>query len=135
MVYLTRHPKGVIEFSKISEKVNILQRRVKQERKEQNRAQMSLLPIEDSDLRYQFAVDIEDVKKFWMNLLSRNPTPYSEADLADWLEETGWLEKDFQLAFKELQEGRQVENLNDTSNRRRARFVRFDKREQLRRCA
>ena len=32
--------------------------------------QMSLLPIEDSDLRNQFAVGIEDVKQFWMGHLS-----------------------------------------------------------------
>jgi len=134
MVYLTRHPKGIIEFSRISEKADILQRRIKQERQEQGRAQMGLLPIEDSDLRDQFAADIEDVKQFWLDHLSNEPKPYTEVDLADWLEETGWLESDFQQAFNELKSGRQVENIDDTSNRRNKWFVHFSKSEQLRRC-
>jgi three-Cys-motif partner protein len=134
MVYLTRHPKGIIEFSRISEKVDILQRRVKQERQEQGNVQISLLPIEDSDLRDQFAADIEDVKRFWMSHLAGKATSYNEAKLADWLEETGWLESDFQNAFKELLDEKKVENLGDTSKRRRSRFVHFDKSEELRRC-
>lgn len=134
MVYLTHHPKGIIEFSRISDKVDILQRRIKQERKEQGKAQKDLFPIEDSDLRDHFAADIENVKQFWMDHLSSKPTPYNEADLADWLEQTGWLENDFQMAFKELQKESQVENINDTSDRRTKRFVHFDKSERLRRC-
>ena len=133
MVYLTRHPKGIIEFSRISEKVDILQRRIKQERREQGNAQMNLLPIEDSDLRDQFAADIENVKQFWMDHLSSKPTPYNESDLADWLEETSWLESDFQTAFKKLCQQGRVENL-DMQRKRRTRYVHFDKNERLRRC-
>ncbi|HDH16456.1 MAG TPA: three-Cys-motif partner protein TcmP, partial [Gammaproteobacteria bacterium] len=134
MVYLTRHPKGILEFSRISEKVEIIQRRVRYERREKCTGQMNLIPIEDSDLRDQFAADIEDVKQFWMDRLSSKPTSYNEADLADWLEQTGWLENDFQLAFKELQKEKQVENVSDTSNRRKKWFVHFNKSERLRRC-
>ena len=134
MIYLTRHPKGIVEFSKISEKVAVFQQRVRHERHEKGTGQMSLIPTEDSDLREQFAADIEDVKQFWMDYLSSKPTPYSEVDLADWLEQTGWLENDFQLAFKELRMEKQVENIDDTSNRRKKRFVHFDKNERLRRC-
>jgi len=133
MVYLTRHPKGIIEFSRISEKVEIIQRRVRHERRDKCARQMSLIPIEDSDLRDQFAADIEDVKQFWMDHLSGKPTTYNKADLADWLEQTGWLENDFQQAFKELQKEKQVENLDDTTNRRKKWFVHFDKNERLRR--
>lgn len=134
MVYLTHHPKGIIEFSRISEKVDILQRRIKQERHEQSKSQRDMFPIEDSDLRDQFAADIENVKQFWMDHLSIKPTPYNETDLADWLEQTGWLENDFQLAFNELKKENQVENIDDSSSRRRKWFVHFDKNEQLRRC-
>jgi len=69
-----------------------------------------------------------------MDRLSSKPTSYNESDLADWLEQTGWLENDFQLAFKELQKEKQVENVSDTSNRRRKWLVHFNKSERLRRC-
>ena len=133
MVYLTRHPKGIIEFSRISEKVEIFQRRVRHERRDKDVGQMNLIPITDSDLRDQFAADIEDVKQFWMDHLSSKPTAYNEANLADWLEQTGWLESDFQSVFKELLDEGKVENL-DMQRKRRTRFVHFDKAERLRRC-
>jgi len=134
MIYLTHHPKGIIEFSRMSEKIELFQRRARYERHNKLTGQMNLIPIEDSDFRDQFAADIEDVKQFWLDHLSGDPKPYTEADLADWLEETGWLESDFQQAFNDLKSGRQVENIDDTSNRRKKWFVHFDKSEQLRRC-
>jgi len=133
MVYLTRHPKGIVEFSRISEKVAVFQRRVRYERREKHTGQMNLIPVVDSDLRDQFAADIEDVKQFWMDHLSSKPTPYNETDLADWLEQTGWLESDLQAAFMELVEEGKVENI-DMQRKRRTRSVHFDKGEHLRRC-
>ncbi len=95
---------------------------------------MNLIPIEESDLREQFVADIEDVKQYWIDCLSDKPTAYNEGDLADWLEETGWLENDFQQAFNALKKDRQIENLDDTTNRRKKWFIHFDKNERLRRC-
>jgi len=134
MVYLTRHPKGIIEFSRISDKVEIFQRRVRHEWRDKNTGQMSLIPMTDLDLRNQFAADIKDVKHFWLEHLSGEPTSFSETDLADWLEETGWLEYDLQQAFNVLKKDNKVENLDDTTNRRKKWFVHFDKNERLRRC-
>ncbi len=104
------------------------------QREEKLSGQSDMFPIDDSELQNHSSADIEDVKQFWMDRLSSKPTSYNESDLADWLEQTGWLENDFQLAFKELQKEKQVENVSDTSNRRRKWLVHFNKSERLRRC-
>ena len=133
MVYLTRHPKGIVEFAKLSEKTEILQRRVRMQREEDRSGQSNLFPLKDSEIRDQFSADIEDVKKFCLDHLNEEESVYNEVDLADWLEESGWLESDLQAAFKELAKEGKVENM-DMQRKRRTRFVHFDKSEHLRRC-
>jgi three-Cys-motif partner protein len=133
MVYLTRHPKGIVEFAKLSEKTEILQRRVRMQREEDRSGQCSLFPPKDSDLRDQFSANIEDVKRFWLDHLNEEESVYNEADLADWLEESDWLESDLQAAFKELVKEGKVENI-DMQRNRRTRFVHFGEGEHLRRC-
>jgi len=134
MVYLTRHPKGIVEFSKISKDVAIFQQRVRFEKNDRATGQLSLIAAEDEDFQGEIAADIEDVKSFWLAHLTNRPQPYTESDLADWLEETGWLEDDFQRAFNVLRKEGQIENLDDTPNRRWKRFVHFEKNERLRKC-
>ncbi len=132
LVYLTRHPKGMVEFSRISRKVAIFQHRVRYEKHERLTGQIPLIAAEDDDFQVDIAADIEVVKAYWLAHLSSQPKDYNEAVLADWLEETGWLEYDFQQAFKALRKDKKVENIDDGSNRRRERFVHFDKNERLR---
>lgn len=133
MVYLTSHPKGIIEFSGISEKVEIFQRRVRHQRKEEASGQPGLFPIKDADFQEAFAADINDVKEYWLNILSDKPTIFTEVRLADMLEETGWLESDIQAAFGKLIKEGKAENLS-AQKKRRARFVHFKDNELLRRC-
>ncbi len=135
MVYLTRHPKGIVEFSKISKDVAIFQQRIRFERNDKATGQLSLIAAEDEDFQNEIAADIEGVKNFWLAHLTNRPQPYTESDLADWPEKTGWLEYDFQQAFNVLRKEKQVENLDDTANRRRKRFVHFEKSDRLRKCS
>ena len=63
-------------------------------------------------------------------LLQDKPVRYDEIRLADMLEITGWLTRDFQDAFRELLLETKVENL-DGSARRTKHPVHFEKGEQL----
>ncbi|WP_457670841.1 three-Cys-motif partner protein TcmP [Thiolapillus sp.] len=135
MVYLTRHPKGIVVFSRESHQVAIFQHRVRYEKQNRITGQMPLFVPEDDDFQGEVAANIEDVKTYWLDHLSSAPAAYGQAELADWLEETGWLEYDFQRAFNELRKEGQVENLDDKSNQRTKRFVHFDKNERLRKLA
>lgn len=72
------------------------------------------------------------VKEYWLSLLSTEPIPFGEDVLADMLETTGWLARDFQQSFGELMTEGRVENV-DARGKRRTRFVHFEKAERLRR--
>ena len=74
---------------------------------------------------------IQIVKVYWLVRLKEQAVRYDEIHLADMLEETGWLIRDFQDAFRELLAEKKVENLDGTS-RRTKRPVHFDKGERLR---
>ena len=69
---------------------------------------------------------MEDVKAYWLSKLSLQPRSFGTEQLADMIEETGWFESDFQEAFHELAQEGVVANLDDTTNRRRKKFVHFD---------
>ncbi len=69
------------------------------------------------------AVVIE-VKPYWLNRLSSTPRRFGIEELADMIEETGWFESDFQVAFHELEKEGRVKNL-DATGKRRTKFVHF----------
>lgn len=135
MVYLTRHHKGIVKFAESSEKVEVLQRVVRIQTKKDSALQGGLFSAEEEAEQFNtLKVGIEDVKDYWLERLKTSPTPYDEARLADMLEETGWLIRDFQAAFADLLSEGKVENL-DAVGKRTKHPVHFDKKERLRRCS
>jgi hypothetical protein len=134
LVYLTRHHKGIVKFAEASEKVDLMQKIVRTQKKLDSSDQRSIFSAEqlvqhESDN----TADLEDVKAYWLARLTDQPARYDEARLADMLEETGWLIRDFQDAFKELLAEKKVENL-DGSSRRTKHPIHFTENERLRRC-
>ena len=134
LVYLTRHHKGIVKFSEASEKVDFLQKVLRIQKKLDASNQASLFSAEDQvshqDSR---SANLEDVKSYWLTQLREQPARYDEARLADMLEDTGWLTRDFQDAFRELLAEKKVENL-DGSPRRTKHPIHFNENERLRRC-
>lgn len=134
MVYLSRHHKGIVKFAGASEKVGSLQKIVRTQTKLNSIEQRSLFSAEELVERESgAATNIDDVKAYWLRQLTSQPEQYGEIRLADMLEETGWLIRDFQEAFRQLQAERKVENL-DGSLRRTKHPIHFNKNERLRRC-
>lgn len=134
MVYLTRHHKGIVKFAEASEKVESLQKIVRTQTKLDSSEQQSLFTAEDLVAHADgVATNLGNVKAYWLMQLSDQPVRYDEARLADMLEETGWLTRDFQDAFRELQAEKKVENL-DGNPRRTKHPIHFDENERLRRC-
>jgi hypothetical protein len=74
-------------------------------------------------------VGLDEVKDYWMRILSLHPQLFGIEKLADILEETGWFESNLQEAFGELQREGKVENL-DAPRSRRTRFVHFEANRQ-----
>lgn len=131
LVYVTRHPKGIKAFAQQSEKVEFTQKVVRIQARRAASGQSGLFPAEE-EAELDGHVDLAAVKKYWLSLLSTDPTRFSDDVLADMLESTGWLIRDFQQAFGELLAEGKVENL-DADGRRRVHFVHFEHAEKLRR--
>lgn len=134
LVYLTRHHKGIVKFVEASEKVNSLQKIVRAQSKLDSSEQRSLFTAEEMvEHESGTTANLGDVKAYWLRQLTDQPVQYDEVRLAGMLEETGWLIRDFQDAFRELQAEKKVENL-DGSTRRTKHPIHFNENERLRRC-
>lgn len=132
MVYVTRHPKGIIEFAKQSEKVDFIQRVVRIQTARQASGQIGLFAPEDEAEQFDEShVEIGVVEQYWLSLLDTEAKPFDESILADMLESTGWQISDFQEAFGRLLIAGKVENI-DARGKRKKHFVHFENTERLR---
>lgn len=125
LIYLTRHPKGIIEFMEVSDKLELVQRHAREDAKHRELGSWQREMFSASSLigKEKRAVVFE-AKPYWLNRLSSTPRRFGIEELADMIEETGWFESHFQVAFHELEKEGTVKNL-DASGRRRTKFVHF----------
>jgi three-Cys-motif partner protein len=136
LVYLTRHPLGIVKFMDASEKMNIVQKTVRARTKQQHRIdtsgqeEMDFIEVETANI--DDTVNMETVKQYWLDKLPTIPREFSIENLADMLEETNWFEKDLQQAFNELIDEGKAVNL-DMLSKRPKKPVHFDKNERLQR--
>jgi hypothetical protein len=133
LVYLTRHPKGITVFMEISENLDIVQKKVRAQAKQDLRIERSgqyEIFEPDVSLLEDENVDILEVKNYWLSKLSIEPKRFGLEELADMLEETRWFIGDFQRAFIELLNDSKVKNL-DAIRKRPKNAVHFEKGEYL----
>lgn len=136
LVYLTRHPKGIVVFKEASEGLYATQiesmEKVKQQKRIEKTRQNELfdasLYIDTKDHR----VNIAQVKAYWLQKLSDRPKRFGVSELADMLEETDWFIGDLQKAFAELQDEGKVKNI-DAKQKRPKHAVNFGNGERLQR--
>lgn len=134
LVYLTRHHKGIVKFAEASVKVDFLQKVLRIQKKLDASSQASLFSAEVQASHHDsMRPNLENVKAYWLAQLTEQPVQYDEVRLADMLEDTGWLTRDFQDAFRELLSEKKVENL-DGGLRRTKHPIHFNEKERLRRC-
>jgi hypothetical protein len=136
LVYLTRHPLGIVKFMEASEPLDFVQKAVclqaKHEKKIETTGQGELFGALQNAKPDQGNVSITVVKEYWLNLLTDRPQQFGIERLADMLEDTGWFEGNFQDAFHELLIDGKVRNLDDVEKtRRRKKFVHFSDNERL----
>lgn len=128
LVYLTHHPKGVVVFAEASEKLEFTQEALraaaKQDQRESRTKQFELFSAAQQAAEQREERDLSEVREYWLNRLSDEPHQFGIRELADMIEETGWLPGDFQRAFGELERQGLVKNL-DTVKKRRSKFVHF----------
>lgn len=129
LVYLTSHPKGIVEFMEISEGLEIIQRRVlaaKRHARRQERTGMDDLFGDEGFAPASNVTDAREVDGFWLCYLVESPTQVGEKEMADFFEATGWMPGDYQASLVRLMQEGHVRNL-DALKPRRSRPLHYEK--------
>ena len=130
MVYLTSHPKGVVEVMEISEKADRLQSKVRAVLRDQKQVASkgtALLwapgSMVDFDAGHASAAEVD---MFWQKFLSGGDRLIDMAMFADVLEETGWFEGDLQTSLVRLIKAGNVANRTADAGRRYKRPLHYE---------
>lgn len=132
LVYLTAHPKGIVEFMEISEKLDVVQRRVSASKRNARQQAKSgtgdLFGAESYEAATPAALEAQphEVDGFWLQYLTEGPQRIDEAKMADLIEATGWMPSEFQTSLSRLIEDGHVRN-RDAKRRRRSRPLHYEK--------
>lgn len=121
LVYLTSHPRGIIEFMTISESVDLVQKQVRAVKKSQQRAQQSGMDDMFGDdvvvNETEGRAEPDDVDRFWLDYLARGMKRVGESEFADLLERTNWFPGDLQASLVRLIAVGRVVNLDAPKKR------------------
>jgi three-Cys-motif partner protein len=129
LVYVTTHPRGIIEFMEISESIDLVQKRVRVASKVSERDEAAGM---DDLFGAGSQVDLKaghasagDVDLFWQKYLNGGPRRIGRNEFADILEETDWFPGDLQSSLVRLVSAGRVRNL-DSIGRRPKKPLHFD---------
>jgi hypothetical protein len=131
LVYLTNHPRGIIEFMEISERVDLVQKQVRTASKWAEQQDSSTDDMFGAGSQVNIAeghVSPEDVKAFWLEYLKAGPCRIGRSEFADILEKTDWFPGDLQGSLVKLIDAGRVRNL-DAKGRRPKKPLHFDEKD------
>lgn len=135
LVYLTSHPRGIVELMEISQGLDQVQKQVRASTKQAARIrktrQEELFDESETVDADAGRVEIAEVEKFWIRYLSNGEKRVGVEEFADLLEETDWFPEDFQRALLKLIEAGKVCNL-DAKGKRPKQPLHWKEAERLR---
>ena len=134
LVYLTSHPRGIVEFMKISESIDLTQKQVRASRRSEARAKRSgmedLFGAESLIDKEEGHVGPDQVDQFWLQYLSGGARAVGEGEFATILEKTNWFPGDLQSSLLRLIDANLVQNL-DAQRRRPKKPLHWEQSERL----
>jgi three-Cys-motif partner protein len=137
LVYLTTHPQGVVEFMEISQRIDLVQRKVRAATKfNARRDETGIVDMfgPSNDAREgaretgRLAIEVDD---FWRDYLANGPRRIDTAAFADILERTNWLPSELQASLVRLVRAAELQNLDGNAASRRTRPLHFKVGERL----
>lgn len=135
LVYVTSHPTGIVEFMDISERVELVQRRVRAakqiEARQQKTGVVDLFDTEPQLDPSDGRCSPDEVDDFWRRHLAAGERRVGTAEFADILEATNWLPGELQGSLVRLVKAGIVLNLDADASRRRSKPLHVDKAERL----
>lgn len=136
LVYLTHHPKGIVEFMEASEKLDLVQKRVralaKQDKRVQRNGQSEIFRADELISENGGDHDLTGVKEYWLTRIPSGRKYVGMHEFADMIEDTEWFPGDFQKALGELIKEGKIRNL-DAKRPRPVNAINFKKGETLER--
>lgn len=121
LVYLTAHPRGIVEFMEKSEEVDFTQQLIRATKKEEARESLTGTPdmfgaqsLLDGEQR---RVSPEEVDRKWVHYLSNGTKKVDLHEFALLLETTNWFPGDFQSSLVRLIQQGKVINLDAKGKR------------------
>ena len=92
LVYLTRHPLGIVVFMEESAKLDLIQKKVRAQAKQDRRVEKSgqqEFPSAFTEVTYEDEkIGLSEVKDYWLSKLSYEPKQFGVEEFADMIEET-----------------------------------------------
>jgi three-Cys-motif partner protein len=132
LVYVTSHPRGIVEFMQISEGVDLVQRQVRADKRDVERERRTGTPdMFGSDVSVDgelAGVSPGVVDEFWMNYLASGERRVGQPEFATILESTNWFPGDLQASLLRLIAQGKIKNL-DAANKRPKKPLHFDQRD------
>lgn len=130
LIYLTTHPTGIVEFMDISEKVDIVQTRVRLAKRidvrEQKTGVADMFATELAPDVGDGRSDPEEVDAFWRQYLAAGGRRIGTSEFADILESTNWLPGELQSSLVRLVKAGIIKNLDADASRRRSKPLHYD---------
>lgn len=134
LVYLTRHPLGIMKFVQQSEKLDIIQPQVRAQAQQDQRiaktGQRELFAAGDIGEPELSQPSLLEVKEYWLQQLMNEPRRFGLTEFARMHEETGWFHSTLQEGLGALIAEGRARNIDATRKRTR-NFVNFTMSEQI----
>lgn len=138
LLYLTRHPKGIIEFMTQSEKLAGVQDAVRTAAKfnKKNREDRTadLFGIDASQVESGIEDDtnrLEELRSLWLARIGDQPLIVTETVFAELICKSNCFPFELQLALKNLMKQDKVTNIDGNMKRRSKNVVNYEKKETL----
>lgn len=123
LVYLTSHPQGIVEFMKISEQVDLVQKQVRAVKRDAAREEKTgtadMFGAETLVDPNAGHASPQDVDAYWLSYLESGTRAIRRNEFAAILEETNWFPGDLQASLVRLIAGGAVRNLDAQGKRPR----------------
>lgn len=133
LVYLTRHPLGIVRFMEQSEKVSPIQAAVRTAAKLNDKSKKSgiadLFGADSSQTEPQIR-STAALELYWLNLLANGPVVVNLQVIAKALSVTNCFPSELQIALGNLISAGRVRNLSANISKRRTKYFDFEKKEK-----